>query len=344
MFKSARIKLTAWYVLIIMIVSGAFSLAIYQVLTAEIDRFAQTQQFRIERRLREQYLLPPGIVMIDPELATEARRRIVWSLVIINLAIGGAAAVTGYFLAGKTLAPIEEMIEEQNRFISDASHELRTPLTALKCSLEVYLREKKPKLVEAKSLAKDSLGEVNKLQALSDSLLRLAQFQKPNGQVKMERVNLKKIIDLAVGRVEPMAEAKKIKLVSRGTDGMVMGHETGLTDLLVILLDNAIKYSPNGSKVTIRVTGTKKEMTVTVKDEGIGISQEDLPHIFDRFYRADSARNKNKAGGYGLGLAIAKKIAEEHRGVISVESKINEGSEFKVKLPTAIQQNFRIKT
>lgn len=345
MFKSARIKLTLWYLLVIMLISAAFSAAIYKMLAVEVERFARTQRFRIEMRLNDQFLLPPGAaVVIEPELLAEAKKRIAMSLIVINISILVGSGFLGYFLAGKTLGPIEEMVEEQNRFVTDASHELRTPLTALKCGLEVYLREKRPKLAEAKRLAEDSLGEVNKLQKLADSLLRLITIHKPQIKTEKEKLEVNEIIDRAILRVEPMAKVKKIMIEKGNSEGQVEGDKDSLVDLLVILLDNAIKYSKDEGKVTVGSDQAEKEVMVKVKDEGIGIGEKDLPHIFDRFYRADSARSKSKSNGYGLGLAIAKKIVEEHRGLIRAESKIGEGSEFRVSLPLSVQPDFRNKT
>jgi two-component system, OmpR family, sensor histidine kinase CiaH len=333
MFKSARIKLTAWYLLIIMVISGAFSAVIYRVSTVEMDRFVEIQRFRVERRFGDQNLPPPEIIMIEPELVTEARQRIITGLLIINVVILVTAGGAGYFLAGKTLMPIEKMIEEQNRFVADASHELRTPLTALKCSLEVFLREKQPKIIEAKELASEGVNQVNTLQKLSDSLLKLAQSPNENNLAKPEKVDIKIIATDAIAKIMPMAKAKKIEIKKEIEKFFAWGNSDNLTELLVILLDNGIKYSPEKSKMFLTTKVAEREGKIIVEDEGIGIGEKELPHIFDRFYRVDSARNKEKANGYGLGLAIAKKIVDEHRGKIVVESKIGKGSKFTIILP-----------
>src|SRR5574340_425624 len=145
MFRSARLKLTAWYLLIIMLVSMFFSIVIYRVLTAELDRFAQLQQTRIERSFENTQFMP-SIPMIDLELVAEFKKRIILSLLFINCSILLFSGWFGFILAGKTLQPIQDMVEDQKRFISDASHELRTPITALKTMLEVGLRDKKMSL------------------------------------------------------------------------------------------------------------------------------------------------------------------------------------------------------
>lgn len=333
MFNSARLKITAWYLLIIMIISLAFSLVIYRLLSMEIERFALAQQFRIERRFNVNELLPPPVVF-DMELVNDVKNRLILNLIVINSTILLVSGVLSFFLAGRTLKPIKNMVDEQNRFISDASHEFRTPLTSLKSAMEVYLRDPKLKLSDAKQLIKENIDEVNRLQLLSDKLLKLAQFQKPNSMANFAQVTLKSIITQAVRQTKPMAKLKKIKIISQSPDLKFLANQTGLTDLLVILLDNAIKYSPEHKSIKISAKKYDGNLEISVTDHGIGIEPSEIPHIFDRFYRADSARSKINATGYGLGLSIAKKIVDIHRGQISVVSQPKKGSTFTVKIPT----------
>jgi len=334
MFNSARLKLTAWYLLIIMFISVSFSAMIYQASKLELARFERMQRVRIERRLQDRefswgFPVPP----IDPELITETQNRLLFILVIINAGILGIAGGTGYFLAGKTLKPIKEMVEEQNRFISDASHELRTPLTALKTAFEVSLRDRKFDLKEAKKLIACGLEDVNKLKSLSDSLLRLTQYQKPDGNYTFGKVSLEQIVSEAIRRIEPLAKQKRIKLLNKTKECEFKGDHYALVDSLLILLDNAVKYSPENKKIIVTSANIDGFLLIEVKDEGFGIAPKDLPHIFDRFYRADSARSKETVGGYGLGLSIAQKIIQAHRGTISAKSTLNKGTTFVVKLP-----------
>ena len=114
---------------------------------------------------------------------------------------------------------------------------------------------------------------------------------------------------------------------------MFMGNKSGLAELMVILLDNAIKYSPAKSTITYTVTHPDSAIVFSVEDHGMGIDAKDIPHIFDRFYRADKSRSKQDVAGYGLGLSIAKKIVDYHRGTISVISKVGEGTRFVVRIP-----------
>lgn len=342
MFHSARIKLTAWYLLIIMLISVSFSVAMYRVLTSELDRVERMQRLRIERRLPEQpWIVPPPDTenelspsfRLDPDLIVETKNRLQLILAIINFAILGSSAIAGYFLAGRTLKPISEMVDDQNRFITDASHELRTPLTSLKSEIEVNLRNKKLKLNEAKKLLASNLEEVNNLQVLSDGLIKLTQYQKGDNGLVVTKVSLASIIDEAIRKVANLAKNKNVTIVNKISDYPIEGNKQTLVELFVIFLDNAIKYSPPRSKVKLTSEKTDGNVLINIADQGIGIDEKDIPHLFDRFYQADKSRAKFGVAGYGLGLSIAKQIIDRHNGSIKVQSKSNKGSIFTVQLP-----------
>lgn len=333
MFYSARITLTTWYLLIIMSVSIFFSGVIYNVISREVNRFATKQQYSIVHELGKSsklILLPP----IDPDLVEETHQRVLILLGIINGIIFIASGFFGYMLAGKTLRPIQEMVDEQNRFISDASHELRTPLTSLKSAMEVSLRDKQFNLKDAKTLIVESIEEVNKLQSLAESLLQLAQYQLRSNHPPFQKFEAEQLIVTAVKKVTPSAKLKKIRIETKTIKQTVNGNQDALTDLLVILLDNAIKYSPAHSQITIKVTKKASSLYIDIRDQGIGMKPSEIEKIFDRFYRADNARSTSgTTNGYGLGLSIAKKLVDIHKGTISVKSTSGKGSTFTIKLP-----------
>ncbi len=329
MFQSARIKLTLWYLLIIMFISIAFSAAIYRVLIGELARVERVQRLRRSLQLPSEFRRP----VIDPEVLTESENRLKAILILVNLSVLGMAGVAGYFLAGRTLQPIQKMVDEQSRFITDASHELRTPLTSLKSEIEVNLRDKNLTLVGTKKLLQSNLEEVNNLQYLSDNLIKLTQYQKTNDRQFFEKTSLSSVINEACRKVINLAKHKNIAVLNRTKDYNVMADRQSLIELFVIFLDNAIKYSPSRKKVTISTKKTDHSVAISITDQGIGIAEKDLPHLFDRFYRADKSRTKTEVGGYGLGLSIAKQIAEKHLGAISVNSKKDQGSTFTVSLP-----------
>lgn len=324
-FTWVRLKLTGLYLAIIMLITVAFSLGMYSILVREVERFGRMQRIRIEDRML------PGrstVIMVDPDLVNEARTRIASTLIYIDLAIFITSGVLGYFLAGRTLQPIKEMVDEQNRFISDASHEFRTPLTALKSSFEVFLREKGAKLADAKELIRDGINDVDKLNSLATSLLELAQFEKSRQKLDFKVVELDTVIEETIDTVKPLAVKESIKIDYPESHLKVMGNVDKLAQLFTILLDNAVKYSKEGGEVNIRASNVEgKLIQVKIVDYGMGIASEDLTHIFDRFYRADSSRTKS---GYGLGLSIAKSIVDTHAGKILVTSELGKGTTVQV--------------
>jgi signal transduction histidine kinase len=330
MFEAARLKLTAWYLLIIMIISIVFSAAFYRAATLEIERIIHIEELRQRYgaddmpRHRDEPMQPPSIQDLQ-----EVEVRLQMLLILINSGIFILAGASGYFLAGRTLRPIQTMVDEQHRFITDASHELRTPLTALRSEIEVGLRDRSMSQVEAKALLESNLEEVINLQTLSDSLLRLTQTRTNHREVA--DVQLQSMLESAIKKVSPLAKKKKVTINNTGKDFTVVGDETALIQLFVILLDNAVKYSASKTEITVLSEKTDHAVLVTVKDQGVGIDKQDIPFIFDRFYRIDKSRSRT-AGGYGLGLSIAKKIVQEHKGSISVESKPGQGTAFKVQL------------
>jgi len=328
MFESARIKLTVWYLAIIMAVSLLFSFAIYSNINNEygrFERFERSNQERFERQLP-----PPGGPAFQRIDFEQAKGRLLASLGIVNLIIFIIASFAGYFLAGRTLKPIKEMVEDQNRFISDSSHELRTPITSMRLEIEVALRNKKLSTDQAKEVLKSNLEEVNELQNLSDYLILLAQ-NKVDDNSYFSETSIKAVLDESISKVQKIAKNKSIKITLSGKDLTTFGDPQELTKLFVVILENAIKYSPKKTKIEVVVKKEKDSAIVSVKDEGVGMNEETVKHMFDRFYRAEESRNET---GYGLGLSIAKKIVDEHGGRIEVTSKVEKGSKFEVYLST----------
>ena len=330
MFHSARIKLTAWYLLLIMCISILFSVAIYSILDRGFEREAQ----RIEFYYQITPDSPDIIAYPVPQLSLlhKAEEKLKLTLLYINLIILASSAVIGYFLAGKTLNPIQIMVDEQNRFITDASHELRTPITALRSQFEVFIRGHKNINKDFKNLLESSLEEVDNLQNLSNNLLQLAQYQN-SIKSAFETLNIKEIIQESIKKIKPMAKVKHITIANNSINVNVKGERQSLIQLFVIILDNAIKYSPNKSKVKIENNLSDRFTFIEIRDEGIGIDKKIIPYIFNRFYRADLSRSKQKTEGYGLGLSIAKRIVEIHKGTISVKSQTSQGTSFIVQLP-----------
>lgn len=327
LFTRARLKLTGWYLLAFMSLSIIFSLAVYRLQVSELISF----QHRIETRFTPPELAPRFKLTIDNELVEESQKRLLLRLGIIN---GSIFIITGFFsylLAGKALAPLEQAMSKQQRFVSDASHELCTPLTSLRTSLEVFLRQKKATLKESRSLIEDNLTEVKRLQTLTTSLLTLSHSvsNQPYTLIKLDE-----LVNEVVIRLTPLAKAKKIKLSPSLDSVQIKGNRDQLSELITILLDNAIKYTPTKKSSSIIITLRTKGNTalLTIQDHGIGISRTDLPQIFDRFYRVDTSRSYGvgESGGYGLGLSIAKQIVDSHGLSLDITSQLKKGTTVKV--------------
>lgn len=191
---------------------------------------------------------------------------------------------------------------------------------------------KKPTLNEAQTVIKESLEEVKRLESLTESLLSLTQYQQVQDTRIFKKIESGEVIKKAIQRLKPQAKVKKITIESTLEKMQIQADQYSLINLFAILLDNAIKYSPSGNKVKMISHVKKNHLVVSVSDRGIGIVKEDLPHIFDRFYRANKARSDGQTNGYGLGLSIAREIAKSHNGTISVVSS-NKGTTFTVNLP-----------
>lgn len=332
-FRNAYLKLTIFYVLIAMTISVAFSISLYRISSNELDRgFGNQVQALRDIPMRDMALQQiPDFEQIRLDQLDESNDHLRLNLIYFNLLILLLSSVVSYLLARKTLEPIKEAMDTQNRFTADASHELRTPLTAMKTEIEVNLRDKKLGLSEAKKLLQSNLEETEKLESLSNALLKLASYDE---EVKssFNKISLEEVLTEAYEKVECLANKKSIFFENNLQNIFVKGDKQSLVELFIILIDNAIKYSPVKSKILINICKEKDWGVVKIRDYGIGIKASDLPHIFDRFYRADTSRSKEKIEGYGLGLSIAKSIVNLHKGTIDAFSKPDKGSEFVVKL------------
>lgn len=328
MFHSAALKLTGWYLLIVMSLSVGLSAVIYHISSSDLGRDARRQVAYFNGFLGPEDL--ENYAQLKQNQLEADRNHIKNRLVVFNLIILAGGGIASYALARRTLEPIEQSLETQKRFTADASHELRTPLTAIQTETEVALRDPKLSKARAKELLASNLEEVAKLRQLSEALLRLANGSQ---QPEMKPVSIKAVADDAVARNAKVAKARKIAISNDVPAVEATGDKESLVELVSILLDNAIKYSQPGNKITLSGGKHGKTTRLSVTDKGIGIQAHDLPYIFDRFYRADTSRSKLKADGYGLGLALAKQLAELHEGSIEVKSIPGKGSTFTLSLP-----------
>jgi len=234
----------------------------------------------------------------------------------------------------ETLARLERSFEHLRRFTADASHELRTPLTALRSVGEVGLRGART-AEEYRDVIGTMLEEVDRLSRLAEELLTLARAEAGQARLHREPVDLAALVAEAVERLGVLAEERSQTLEMR-LDGpvTVTGDRLALRQALLNLVDNAIKYAPEGTRITARATAAGTEAILEVSDEGPGISPEHQARIFERFYRVDTSRSR-EMGGTGLGLSLVKWTAEAHGGSVKVESGAGRGSTFRISLPRA---------
>jgi two-component system, OmpR family, sensor histidine kinase CiaH len=333
MFSSTRLKLTAWYLLIIMIISFLFSVAIYYGVSLALER----RFYEIENRLLGKENRPnPSSALQKPVLFEElqgAKRQLLILLLFANGAILIFSAGAGYFLAGKTLRPIEAMVEEQNRFVADASHELRTPIASIRVSAEVALRDDNLSLEEARKVLAGNNKDLDNLQKLAEDLLNLAKYQEGNINLDFQKTNIKEIIENAYKKISFFARSKNITINLDTKDSFLYADTQSLEEMFLIFLDNAVKYTPGGGTVRLTARMENHHAIIEIADTGAGIDKKDMPHVFERFYRADKSRSKLDTGGTGLGLALAKKIIDLHKGNVFISSQPNKGTVFTIKLP-----------
>jgi heavy metal sensor kinase len=357
---SIRVRLTAWYTAVLALMLVVYAAAVFLAVRHEFREQleeggnAGTSEERVAQELGEVLLvlvlgLPPIVVLagvggyvlarralapID-HLGAEARRmtaeRLHERLSVPNQKdeIGRLAAVVN-----DTLARLELSFEQLRRFTADASHELRTPLSVIRGIGEMNLRETRT-AAEYKDAMGSMLEEVDRLTRLVDSLLQLSRGDAGTMRVSREAVDLGQLAREVVASLGILAEERQQRLTVDADDDVdVLADRLVLRDALTNVVDNAIKYSPNGSTIDVRVRRDGDRGTVSVTDEGPGIPAEHRERIFDRFYRIDEGRSR-ELGGTGLGLAIARWAVETNGGHISVDST-DRGSVFRVVVPLAV--------
>jgi signal transduction histidine kinase len=257
-----------------------------------------------------------------------------FGIIVVGLIIGMVVIVgAGFFLARHALIPIRAAWDKQQQFVADASHELRTPLAVIKTNAELMLRHPQSTVEEESKRIANVLRESSRMNRLVNSLLTLARADANQEELHFTPLNLQKILQDIVEQFRPLADMKKIVLeLEAGEVPDVMGDKERIHQLLVILLDNAIKYTPEQGCISLFCRRVANNIQLEVSDTGIGMAAEDLPRVFDRFYRSDKVRSREE-GGTGLGLAIAKWIVEKHGGRIRVESKLSAGARFIISFP-----------
>lgn len=263
------------------------------------------------------------------------------------VAFGGAAvaslllvAIGGWILVRQSSAPVERALEQQRRFVADAAHELRTPVTVLRNRADVALQQERSPAAYRDALAVVA-SESEHLAHIVEALFTLARADAGESPPPFSRVFLDDIAVDAARSAAVLGRARGVAVdVTEYEEAPVEGDPTLLRQLAMVLLDNAVKFTPAGGRVTVRVHAPDGRAELVVADTGIGIAAEDLPHVYDRFFRVDVARDRRDSkggmsGGAGLGLSIAQWILKLHRGTMRMTSTPGHGTTATVWLPRA---------
>ena len=237
--------------------------------------------------------------------------------------IGGA----GWWLAGLAMRPIEKSYQQLQKFTADAAHELRTPITSLQTIVETNsINQETQKALER---------QIKRLVTLTQDLLLLSRVESGLQEAKLQEICLNDLVADVEEELMPVAMNAQVLLSSNipiESYFYIQGNEGQIYRMLLNLVSNAIKYTPESGEVIINLTTNDHQGLITIKDTGIGIPTSDIPHIFNRFYRVNADRSRH-TGGSGLGLAIALAIVQTHKGKLEVQSDVNNGSTFTVILP-----------
>lgn len=232
---------------------------------------------------------------------------------------------------------LDQAFRQQRQFTADASHELRTPLTALRGQIEVALSQPRS-TDEYRSVLESALAQTERMSRLVASLLTLARADAATLPLHYEPLNLSDLVMGVAEQMQPLADERKVRLEVDAAPVPLLADEDRLLQVLLNLVDNALNHTSAGGTVTIACAAQDQHALVTVRDTGVGIAAEHLPRIFDRFYRVDTARSRER-GGTGLGLSIARMLIESHGGQVAVESEPEAGSSFTIRLPLRPVEN-----
>lgn len=310
--------------------------------TAELaaaEALASGEDSGILRRLNLRFQLetrPDGTVRVafaDQSWESSSLRTLILNCLLVWALAMAAFFFVGLFLSSLALRPVETAWKQQRQFVADASHELKTPLTVILSNTGIVLAHPSDTVSAQSKWLEYTQEEARQMKGLVEDLLFLAKSDAARQEFQTTQVDLSELVQGCLLPFEPVAFEAGGRLDAQVDPGLILtGDEAQLRRLVRILLDNGVKYAGAEGAVSLTLTRQQDKLRLTVRNTGAPIPPEHLPHLFERFYRADAARNRAQ-GGYGLGLAIAKAIVEHHRGRISVSSAVESGTVFTVLLP-----------
>ena len=321
-FTKTKITFTLWYSFVLFIILVAFSIFTYTLETQDVTRIVLLRDYgtNVPKTLtqgeKDQILLQ----------INEVKKSFIIDLVLVDDIVLLLGAFISFFLSGIALKPIRESFQRQKEFMADASHELRTPITAIQTAAEVSLRKSKQK-EDYKRVVMQTLKETQRMSRMIDELIQLSRADTGIARFFKTKINLEDTLSEVTDELTPLAAKKRISLNQTLEKVIINADSERIKQLAIIILDNAIKYTPNGGRIEIKTGKKNRKPYFQVTDNGIGIPKTEQEKIFYRFYRIDKSRSQE---GAGLGLSIAKWIADLHQAEIQVKSNKGKGSTFKV--------------
>ncbi len=324
MFQQARIKLTLYYITIMAVILFVYSSALLFPI-----KFRARHSFRDRFPVQMQDVHPDSSPQDNPmQDALDELELLIYTIDGVLLFVIG---ISSYFLAGKTLAPIKAALEAQKKFTADASHDLRTPLAIMTTEAEVALKNKNATMEDFKEALESNLEETNKMSKLVSDLLLISRGDNGATIHSYSDIDIHGFITKIIDKISGVAEKKGLTVNISEYQKIIIKVDTNNFERAISnILQNAIKYTKEGS-IKIEILNNKDYLNIKIIDTGVGIGDKDLPHVFDRFYKAEHSRNDNS--GSGLGLPIAKLIIEEHKGNIEITSKEGAGTTVDILLP-----------
>lgn len=295
------------------------------------DRTLQFRSITLPVENQEQVAYIQLLVNIDPIKGTVERIKQI--LIICMIIFGLLSIALSYFLSKWFMKPIMISWEKQQEFVENASHELRTPLTIIQAKLEKLFTKPNHTILEESETIALSLDEVQRLSQLTSDLLLLARSDSNSLTLEKEPIKSNNFLNTVLLPYQELALAEEKEfIIDLGEDQQLCFDKKRIHQLLIILLDNALKYTATGEKITVFSSVKNNEWLIKISDTGIGIVEENKAAVFERFYRVEGSRNR-KTGGYGIGLAIAKWIVEEHQGKIELTDTMPKGTTVILRFP-----------
>ena len=271
-------------------------------------------------------------VLINVDAEQTIMKDFTKTLILSIIACIALSIIASYILSKRTLKPIVTSWKKQTEFVQNASHELRTPLTILQAKQELLLEEPNSKIVDKAEEINICLNETRRLSKLVKDLMSLARADSNKEELKKEKIDIDELIRTVSEPFKEMAEQQGKKLeIDLNYKKQISADRNKIHQVLIIILDNSIKYTEKGDSIIIRTEEKDNKFVLNIIDTGIGISDEGLKYVFDRFYREDKARSR-QTGGSGLGLSIAYFIIEQHKGTIKAFHNKPKGTRFEIKL------------